>query len=511
MSVGSPALVAYSLILTSLNARSVYQRAKGVKHEDKTLVARALISLQQTPLELTKHGYLLAFITTDSRWAQEVVGRLYRRNVWSIATTVCIAWVVVVSFLALVPSFLSDSDGSPEGHAIAALWSWLLCLVIGWFWVPTFTSVEIKATLRHVNQKAAKRAIKGLRQAEMRSTEIELSNRLPARMGRSEKPVGTVPRPPEVNEEEKERAFQVDEKQAGRKIDRDTNPLPNSSHLQSVLPSRLEEDHDHPDPSVNPIQGAISGADYSTRGPINPENDELLVHQSSDPLNRDAFRHAATFNYSRVMRYLLLVDDVFTALDRPAHEATAQHQRTVVFPQKALISMFIASILALVLQCGTTAAATIIAAFTPTIGVGCHSLGYMLYGGFAIVIMFLTIASTILSRISETRAMTSIIKGFTASLAIALHRLSLSLAFMNAVGLVLLPSFQFSGYLDDCYCGASVIGRGTNSYVIFPYSGWLNDTRIYRILSTVISTVSMAFYMAFLWSRSTLPRNVDDI
>ena len=151
-----------------------------------------------------------------------------------------------------------------------------------------------------------------------------------------------------------------------------------------------------------------------------------------------------------------------------------------------------------------------IAAFTPTIGVGCRSLGYMLYGGLAIVIMFLSIASTIFSRISETRAMSSTItKDFTSFVAIALRRLSLSLAFVNSVALILLWCLQLSGYLDICYCSASVISRGTDSYVIFAYFGWLDETRKYRISSIFLSAVTGAIYMVFLWYKSALPADAD--
>jgi len=52
--------------------------------------------------------------------------------------------------------------------------------------------------------------------------------------------------------------------------------------------------------------------------------------------------------------------------------------------------MFKASILALVLQCGTTAAAEVIIVFTPTVGFGCRALGYAIYGGLAILILFFT-------------------------------------------------------------------------------------------------------------------------
>ena len=172
--------------------------------------------------------------------------------------------------------------------------------------------------------------------------------------------------------------------------------------------------------------------------------------------------------------------------------------------------MFKASIFALILQCGTTAAAVIIIIFTPTVGLGCRSLGYLLYGGNAIIIMFLTIISTISARISETRNEKSpTVKSFTASIAIALRRISLFLAFTNATGLVVLSCLQFSRLLDSCYCNASVIGRGTDSYIIFYYQGWIPTVRNSRIPATIIAAVSMTIYMVFLWFVNALPAEID--
>ena len=88
--------------------------------------------------------------------------------------------------------------------------------------------------------------------------------------------------------------------------------------------------------------------------------------------------------------------------------------------------MFTASIFALILQCGTTASASLIAMLTPTIGVGCHSLGYLLYGGNSIIIVFFIMISTILARISETRdERSTVVKRFAAFVVIALRRISL--------------------------------------------------------------------------------------
>ena len=126
------------------------------------------------------------------------------------------------------------------------------------------------------------------------------------------------------------------------------------------------------------------------------------------------------------------------------------------------------------------------------------------------MILFLTMISTIFARISETRNKRSaIVKTLTAFIAIALRRISLLLAFINATGLVVLSCFQFSHFLDNCYCNASVLGRGFDSYVIITYEGWISTMRTARIAATVLAAVSMAIYMIFLWLMSALPSEID--
>jgi len=171
----------------------------------------------------------------------------------------------------------------------------------------------------------------------------------------------------------------------------------------------------------------------------------------------------------------------------------------IVFPRGALISMFNLAIMALVLQCGTTAAATIIAVFTPTVGLGCRSLGYTAYGGTAVTIMFLAIISTIFARISETREERSVVvKCFTAFIAIALRWISFLLAFINGVGLILLSSLQFVNFLENCYCNASVLSRGTDSHMIIFYNGSVTTMRNSRFVATFPSGTVMLIYTVFL-------------
>ena len=73
-----------------------------------------------------------------------------------------------------------------------------------------------------------------------------------------------------------------------------------------------------------------------------------------------------------------------------------------MFPKGTFPSMFKAAIMALILQGGTTAAAVIIVYYTPPPGFECRSLGYIIYGAVATIVMFLNIISTIFARMSET-------------------------------------------------------------------------------------------------------------
>ena len=327
LSVGSPALSAYSLVLTSLNARLVYRRVKRVDHgRNRNALARALISLQQTPLELTKNPKLLKFIPINDHWSQEIHDRLNRRNAWSVATASSVAWVVIAFLFTLVDSFVSlndTTDAPSEGQAVGTLWLWLLCLVIGWLWVPTFTRGELKSAIGHANWRAVKKAAKLKRKArnayKLAKTKVThgLSKGMPILKVHKPRPADS---PPPGADEDNEKV-----KSESGSIQEDTgptglSPLPDPTHHISTvsfqLPAGSQPDHGH-SVSANPT---ANQSNASVQSSIRPGEDKLLNHKDLGWLNQDERRLAATFNYSRVIRYLVLVDDVLRALDNIAHE-----------------------------------------------------------------------------------------------------------------------------------------------------------------------------------------------
>ena len=174
--------------------------------------------------------------------------------------------------------------------------------------------------------------------------------------------------------------------------------------------------------------------------------------------------------------------------------------------------MFKSAIFALLLQVGVTSAAVVTTVFAPTFGLGCRSLGYIIYGGIAIIILFLTIISTILARISETRKGKSPFVGnVTAFFAIALRWTCYLLALINSAGLIALSGFQLSNFLNNCYCNAGVIGNGKDTYIIIVLHGWIPAMRKYYAAGVATATSSMFIFMVALWRNSSPSTEMRDI
>ena len=173
--------------------------------------------------------------------------------------------------------------------------------------------------------------------------------------------------------------------------------------------------------------------------------------------------------------------------------------RERAFPQGTRRSMIYGVILGLLLQFGTTGAAVIILIYTPRTGLGCRSLGYLIYGGVAIIIMFLTILSTILARISEIAQDKSFLERIAGSLAIAIRCICLILAVLNSVGTIVLSCLQFANLLANCYCNASVLGNGANTYIVVIITeliGAMRYARAYGVAAAIgsisVFTISLA-------------------
>jgi len=136
LTVGSPVLAGYSIILTVLNARWISRQFENVSYPNAGNAIRILISLQQSPLRITNENSLLSSLVVlpeNDDWWKKTAEFLNYTNTWSIASATSIGWVVI-AYLLTVFSSLSDVSANinSNGQGTGSVWLWLIPIVIGW-------------------------------------------------------------------------------------------------------------------------------------------------------------------------------------------------------------------------------------------------------------------------------------------------------------------------------------------------------------------------------------------
>ena len=160
LTVGSPTLAAYSLALTVLNGRWIARVFARYTYPNVRNAIRILSSLQQLPLEIeTKDGLLasLVVLPENDKWWSELVEWIDHTHTWSISAATSIAWVVIVYVFTLIDSFREDIAIyiSANAQGVGQLWLWLLPVVIGWLQIsPKCDSTRLSSALERANRIA---------------------------------------------------------------------------------------------------------------------------------------------------------------------------------------------------------------------------------------------------------------------------------------------------------------------------------------------------------------------
>jgi len=136
LTVGSPVLAGYSMIITILNARWISRRFENVSFPNAVNAVRILTSLQQTPLRITNEDSLLSSLVVlpdNDEWWPKTAEFLNYTHTWSIASATAIAWVII-AYMLTVASSLSDvgANINSNGQGTGSVWLWLIPIVIGW-------------------------------------------------------------------------------------------------------------------------------------------------------------------------------------------------------------------------------------------------------------------------------------------------------------------------------------------------------------------------------------------
>ncbi|KAG1728556.1 hypothetical protein EDB19DRAFT_1746441 [Suillus lakei] len=464
LTVGSPVLAGYSMIITILNANWISRRFDDLSFPNTKDAVRILISLQQNPLRITNEDALLSSLVVlpgNDEWWPTIADFLDYTHTWSIASVTSIAWVVV-AYLLTVASSLSDvpANINSNGQGTGSVWLWLIPIVIGWLQLsPKCDYARVKKAMDNADAMA------------FVATDDEV-------VATDDGVVAIDDGVVKASDLSERRAVSID-----TNVEKPSSPdemltPPVYNYARAISWSRSAED------VFNAFRIASDNA--GNHKPVRGAWKNVNKRNFIEPSNRSG--NASEVNaYCRLPRY-----------------AVRSPWATGMF-----FRMFVASLLPLALQWATTGAAVLVVYFTPTVGLGCRSLGYLIYGALATIVWAMLVMSSILSHHASSYSDRP--RSPFSSITIRLVKVVSNLlrwggklvAIVNAIWIIAAGMLQFTSIYDNCYCNSSVLGRGAQyAYDIIVLDGLdLTQTKAawFGALALGGSTsLGFIFYMSLL-------------
>ncbi|KAK5133785.1 hypothetical protein LTR08_007214 [Meristemomyces frigidus] len=485
LAVGSPAFVTYSLSITILNrywvrkkfggllskAGGVSVRQKYRDYEDRVRAAQYLLQeAQQVPLRASQaKGWLSSLIVVpgNGEWWEHLESRLKSTRRGVTASLVAQMALASVTYLFTVITSLVESLGDQTtGLQISAgsLWIWLIPVIIGWITVGTqYSHRSIDDALE------AELAMRALEPPIVSPTPYLRQGQrgLTGRSGLSPQPslvqtsldgfdapgVACLELPTWYGAD-----VEGDEKRKG--------PIYNYARLFTWWQLASTLDHAFWNTLQNISHGNVCG---STPGP----NAQPWDHQDP-PANLegdigDSARYCG-LGAARIYAYPSWSD----------------------MPSDVYRRIFAASCWGLFLQWGTTGASIFIAYLTPTVGLGCNSGGYLLYGILGTLVWACLLTSSLLSheimlRYQEVH-ITNPSMDFRArydpqvpnpnqytrtkshnalcAVAVILRYFGKAVAIGNTAWLIVSSLLNFTGAYNSCWCQSNALKFGKNGWVV---------------------------------------------
>ncbi|KAG1719922.1 uncharacterized protein EDB91DRAFT_1240482 [Suillus paluster] len=416
LTVGSPVLAGYSMILTVLNARWISRRFENVSFPNTGNAVRILISLQQSPLRITNQDSLLSSLVV-----------LPENDDW---------WPTIAEFLDYTHTCsLTDVNANiySNGQGTGSVWLWLIPIVIGWLQLSP--KCDYARPTDYGVVKASDRLLK--------------CEQCPL--------IAAFAKPSSTDE---------------------TLTPPVYNYARAISWSRSAEDvldafrmASNNARAHRPVRMGHMWRNASRRNVIEPCN------RSGNPSEVDAYCRLPTY-------------------------AVRSRWASGMFSR-----MFVASLLPLALQWATTGAAVLVVYSTPTVGLGCRSLGYILYGAMATIVWAMLVMSSILSHYSSSCSNQPRNIFSSMHLARVLSNLlrwgGKLLAIVNAIWIIAASMLQFTNIYDNCYCNSSVLGRGVrDAYFIVITDGldlgYTKAAWFGALALTCCTSLGFIFFMSLL-------------
>ncbi|KAK7046249.1 hypothetical protein R3P38DRAFT_3420853 [Favolaschia claudopus] len=507
--LGSPALTVYSLALTASNRVYIdkkFNRLKSkipakygylVKRLDS--IAFVLKEAQQCPVRANqRHGELAMLLTVkdherENFWkgAERDLKNTRRDFTYSFAAQVFMAFITYLfSFIAAV----HDSLGSPDvalQFASSTVWSWMeFTVVFGYIRVGCQNK---SGTVREALERDPSRSLNDL---SLHQTALRPSGDLYEPLPQIP---NTLPSTPVFTPDKSSKALP-------------TTPNSKESFDTSGLNLRTFPTHQHA-----PLNTGSGGDDQTmVLRDVEIETPLLSVRCWGFDLRGEEIYEGPVFNYARVLTWFALTRHIERALATsiqkfrrghaiptteteaaelcgfyPTRQDLAAYIPWSDIPHFVLKRMIFATVIALVLQWGSTGAAIYIAYNTEMVGIGCRSGSYLVYGIAATLSWLLLVASNVCSHAIMQRVEKYPTRqpGLLGALAVLTRTLGNTILVFNAGWLIASTILEEIGFFQTCWCQ-------TNSFQ-FGRRGW---TAVFKTPSDMRSAAGGVWMGGFIWS-----------
>ncbi|KIJ53265.1 hypothetical protein M422DRAFT_775874 [Sphaerobolus stellatus SS14] len=469
LALGSPTLAAYSLSLTVLNGHWIDRRLRRLHWTSIPYATKVLSNLQHAPVLVDSGDGLLSSLVSlpqNNAWWKDLAAHLNYTETWSLSAATSVIWVILAYLFTVVDSVSGNNitaSVNANGQGVGDLWLWLLPVVIGWLQLsPKSDMVKLRESVKKANEHAY----------------VYVNNSIK-----------------EAKSVTRRRAISLQWKSCDplQQDEQCTVPIYNySRYLRWVR-------------AANKVSTAFDMA--SQRLP--PNGPSLVSEGKSTRPDLNVYELVEIGPPTHTLESTSEVSNCGQTTDEDLHNLSVWNHQTIG-------RMLYASILALFLQWGTTGAAIVVVVRTPTRGLGCRSASYVLYGVLSTFVWILLVSSSILADFALHADYTMLTEqdsrrriGLRRRLSTFTRRLGKSIAYFNAVWVILTCVFQFSNFYDRCYCNSSIFAWHGEAYAVIQFTqSDISSTRLAWIGGVILAGSSagiFTFVLTMLMDKKVVP------
>lgn len=480
LTVGSPALAAYSLQITQLNARWLFRLFSGVNYRNSNAIPTAISALQHIPNRLSSNPILLPSLIVlpqnEEYWGILLKSaRKIRR--WSVSLVVNFVWIIVSAILTIIGTFYAPVPGE-IGYGTVTSLAYLLPLMIGWLYVGSEPeSGHLKDSLKEANSVA--RVATDKRDEPVFAKDLK---------GQPNRPIEAVER------------HRVD---LARKDESRTNPIFNYSRAffwaqnAEVIYRLVRNAAEREERGVSVhCPSTMDGAGARATKDRNWTANEVIRHCASGDTPFERFFKAPL---PILLSPLGFPNGSTTIGLLPSFVGHKGIQEPSLWPAGTWERVTLAASLALGLQWGTTGAGIFIYYRMHPVGLGCRTTSLLIYGILGTVSFLFLLASSILAHLSRPRpgpghrySRFRVSQEFGAILCRWLGKI---VATISGLGILVISLVQPLGIFDNCWCSTMTFDRPSRP-VAFMMGNFITQ---WGVLPDWIGGLAMAFGAATLF------------